>query len=962
RGCVQIPTRTEGGDRAERQRQRGRRELVLLSPAPEIRPPPLSRERYWAKGSGRSWREHAMESEERRTADAVDRLQQQRGPAVRKGTPGVGKKRPMSPASGDAPNHEGWSTSVAERLRVPSGGGGGGGDDGGDRHRSRPTPKGSIGGSKGNGAGQDEAMAAAAMHALATSATSSPSRPPPSSSSSSSSSSRKDGGGDIRSGNGNVKKVGGDKKRPPAKLGPPAEASGGSGGGRGFSGGIPPLSPAEQAKIRKGNLGRILPSGNSGTGGGGGAPPPSSSSKRGPGKGKDGSGDAAKMSGGKKQQGGNGGGGGVKGRGRGDPQTDEEDESSESEAVKRKAAGGSGRKTKKSKAHKDERLSSVEAAVPETGGDLSSPPAVSPFPNWAEDSDEMVGSRVRVYWDGDNEWYSGRIVRFKTTQPKPYLVRYDEDGSVEWMNLPKEPAIVARQVVWVKMRSHPWWPAQVYQPTGPKAMQDGMIEVKERHAFVVFFKTDESGFVPVGQNVIQSFASRQDLLHPVKKPSKGLEKAIIAAKAELRSMAEASKPSTIESYAKEDRDRPRETVQPPSKKPKVKKDGASGRSKKGDGSTSQRVKKGDAPAASGAAAAAAAVSKPKKSASGAGAGGSRPKKEDSVSKQAGPREKPSGTAGVPGSGSPRAPAAASARSSAPPPPPPSPSSAPAPSTSAKKLGGGLPSAGQPEGSKKKKAVSPVAGGPGNLDKASARAAAIQPKKSVGAAGGKGSKKKKPLPAGAAAVAPVVSARPAASTKVAKGNVSKPPAAPTPKRAEGPAGPGPPAQVKRKPDAVPAVVVPPMLQTAPGGGSSAAREFPPRREGGPPTAARRPEGGINRQSDSAGGVSTPVLKRLEASLGLMVGSSAAKRAGPAPSASRGKPPSSHPAAAAKLPKRPPGGAGAPPLDRPYPGPDLAHPRAVGNHLPHPNRPSPPPPPPPSPSSFGGAQKIAGGGGG
>lgn len=40
---------------------------------------------------------------------------------------------------------------------------------------------------------------------------------------------------------------------------------------------------------------------------------------------------------------------------------------------------------------------------------------------------------------------------------------------------------------------------QVYQPTGPKAMQDGMIEVKERHAFVVFFKTDESGFVPVGQ-------------------------------------------------------------------------------------------------------------------------------------------------------------------------------------------------------------------------------------------------------------------------------------------------------------------------------------------------------------------------------------------------------------------------------------------------------------------------------
>lgn len=70
----------------------------------------------------------------------------------------------------------------------------------------------------------------------------------------------------------------------------------------------------------------------------------------------------------------------------------------------------------------DDAPPSVEAVL-EAGGDVTTPPAVSPFPNWAEDSDEMVGSRVRVYWDGDNEWYSGRIVRFKATQPKPYLVR-----------------------------------------------------------------------------------------------------------------------------------------------------------------------------------------------------------------------------------------------------------------------------------------------------------------------------------------------------------------------------------------------------------------------------------------------------------------------------------------------------------------------------------------------------------
>lgn len=84
-------------------------------------------------------------------------------------------------------------------------------------------------------------------------------------------------------------------------------------------------------------------------------------------------------------------------------------------------------------AAKEEAQPSVEAVLA-AGGDHSKPPAVSPFPNWAEDSDEMVGSRVRVYWDGDNEWYSGRIVRFKATQQKPYLVRYV--GSVRfWFGL-----------------------------------------------------------------------------------------------------------------------------------------------------------------------------------------------------------------------------------------------------------------------------------------------------------------------------------------------------------------------------------------------------------------------------------------------------------------------------------------------------------------------------------------------
>lgn len=40
---------------------------------------------------------------------------------------------------------------------------------------------------------------------------------------------------------------------------------------------------------------------------------------------------------------------------------------------------------------------------------------------------------------------------------------------------------------------------QVYQPTGVKTIKGASIDVKERHAFVVFFHTDESGLVPVGK-------------------------------------------------------------------------------------------------------------------------------------------------------------------------------------------------------------------------------------------------------------------------------------------------------------------------------------------------------------------------------------------------------------------------------------------------------------------------------
>ncbi|CAB1111425.1 unnamed protein product [Ectocarpus sp. CCAP 1310/34] len=293
----------------------------------------------------------------------------------RKNTAGPGNKL----SAQDALSHTGWSTSVAERLRAQTGGGGGGGGG-----RGGKGGRGGRGGGNGSQTGSDEAEAAAAMHALANS-----------------SSSTKDGGGGKK----------GVSDRKTAHLGSLGV----------FVTDERMLSPAEAAKIRKGNLGRALLSG----GGDG-----ETASKRGTNGGVHAT---ARPAGGKKQRGGSG--GGPKSS-RGGPGADEdgheEEEESDAEPAKRKTPGKPGRKPKKGKhsrsplpeqAEKGEGLASVEAAVPEAGGDLSSPPAVSPFPNWAEDSYEMVGSRVRVYWDGDNEWYSGRIVRFKSTQREPYLVR-----------------------------------------------------------------------------------------------------------------------------------------------------------------------------------------------------------------------------------------------------------------------------------------------------------------------------------------------------------------------------------------------------------------------------------------------------------------------------------------------------------------------------------------------------------
>jgi tartrate dehydratase beta subunit/fumarate hydratase class I family protein len=49
----------------------------------------------------------------------------------------------------------------------------------------------------------------------------------------------------------------------------------------------------------------------------------------------------------------------------------------------------------------------------------------------------IVGSRVDIWWEDDDIYYSGVISKKRDTGEKKYLVQYD-DGETEWVNFDEE--------------------------------------------------------------------------------------------------------------------------------------------------------------------------------------------------------------------------------------------------------------------------------------------------------------------------------------------------------------------------------------------------------------------------------------------------------------------------------------------------------------------------------------------
>jgi hypothetical protein len=80
--------------------------------------------------------------------------------------------------------------------------------------------------------------------------------------------------------------------------------------------------------------------------------------------------------------------------------------------------------------------------------------------DWTSEEAKIVGSRCRVYWDGDNEWYDARIVNYDSATKRHFLY-YAMDDTAEWVDLATEAVCIGTEMVLAKWGAG-MWPALRY--------------------------------------------------------------------------------------------------------------------------------------------------------------------------------------------------------------------------------------------------------------------------------------------------------------------------------------------------------------------------------------------------------------------------------------------------------------------------------------------------------------------
>lgn len=115
--------------------------------------------------------------------------------------------------------------------------------------------------------------------------------------------------------------------------------------------------------------------------------------------------------------------------------------------------------------------------------------------DWESPEGLAVGMRVQHFFDLDGEWFSGRILRFDAAK-QLHHISFDADNTTLDVKLDEEMILVETQVVWARVKGHPFWPASEWRWT-EKTVGHGGFDLQGRGKgghYVIFFGTEQRGW------------------------------------------------------------------------------------------------------------------------------------------------------------------------------------------------------------------------------------------------------------------------------------------------------------------------------------------------------------------------------------------------------------------------------------------------------------------------------------
>ena len=148
--------------------------------------------------------------------------------------------------------------------------------------------------------------------------------------------------------------------------------------------------------------------------------------------------------------------------------------------------------------------------------------------DWTSSGAKLIGCIVKVYWDGDDVWYYGRVLNFDAFHNRHFIF-YFEDSTSEWIDLDKEAVIIGLEIVLAVKQAK--WPAQRFYVSEPAWDALKKLKLYSKDAVYIEYFGDEGlaehAFLP--EESLVPF-SHQHLLPP--RRTKKLEAAMASAVAE----------------------------------------------------------------------------------------------------------------------------------------------------------------------------------------------------------------------------------------------------------------------------------------------------------------------------------------------------------------------------------------------------------------------------------------------